>query len=108
MGAIFDVEETKGICLIDGKQYEYKGCSSSALNEAKEYYKKFYPIYMGKGTIYSINGVKQNGDEILHFFTKEHVMSERELDEMRIRMDIAEDREQEEPSNEGWLENRCF
>lgn len=55
--------------LEDGQMVKYDGCSS-------EYDIDFYRVeygwkFIGKGVIYSINGVRQSLEEAKYFFVKE-------------------------------------
>jgi hypothetical protein len=59
--------------LIKGKRKEYHGCSSKSLEEAKEYYKNnetYRWKYIGSGTTYFVNGIRNESKEIMHCFIK--------------------------------------
>ena len=61
--------QTGKICLVGGEQHEYHCCSTrkKAYNDA--------PIikdleWIGKGTVHTINGVKQTGSKKYNFWRK--------------------------------------
>lgn len=58
-------KETVKICLVDGRLYFYDACSTNQF-----YHGNPNMVYIGKGVIFSIDGVVQKmGDELLHFYT---------------------------------------
>jgi hypothetical protein len=53
--------------LIDGKVLKYDVCSSNIILHGEKYYAEY--SYIGKGSIYSVGGVKQSySDNNTHFF----------------------------------------
>lgn len=60
-------EDTVCVALINGEQREYYMCSS-AEEKPNEDEAKFE--YIGRGTIYTIDGVMQSGEQLYHFFIK--------------------------------------
>ena len=54
---------TSHICEIGGKRYYYDACGETANSITADCY-----VYIGSGTIYSINGTVQIGSQPKHFW----------------------------------------
>jgi hypothetical protein len=59
------------VCIISGELMEYDD-SDSGFNQAPEHYisRDYLFIYLGCGTIWSIDGIRQQGRLALHFWKK--------------------------------------
>lgn len=62
-----DEKEPIRIALIDGKEVKYFACSSRR-NTYKKQEKNGHFEYIGKGIIWTIDGVQQSGNRKLHFW----------------------------------------
>jgi len=67
----FECEDYVRFCKIGDKILPFFSCNKrDDLHKSPEW--GFAKLsYLGEGTIYSINGVLQNNDELLHFYAKE-------------------------------------
>lgn len=54
---------------INGEEVEYDTCAQSRETHIEQE-KKFGWVYLGKGVIWAINGIKQNFEEEHHFWKK--------------------------------------
>lgn len=65
------------VAKIGGKEVNYSACSSER-NAYQDAEKSGFFKYLGKGTIYTINGTKQSGNRRLHFWASKEIQDELE------------------------------
>lgn len=66
----FDNRNVHCECVIDGNRMTYDGCSTRSLEKAKEFYTSDKWEYMGEGYTTYHDGVKNEWNELHHFFKR--------------------------------------
>lgn len=71
IGHLDMTKKVKTECVINNVRQEYDACAEGDLENAKKYYGKNFK-YIGSGTVYFINGTKNEESELHHYFIHKH------------------------------------